>query len=120
MKAVFDDLDCLEECAHDTDVGRNLVWQYFGVDDQMDMLQFYYTKFEKSHIAGLTASMAKVRLLYTTDPLKRILILVWGGGGVATQKKTEHYLKFQIWDWFFLSFFLFFSVFFRFFHFGQF
>ena len=61
VKAVFDDMDCLEECAHNTEVGRNLVWQYFGVEDQMDMLQFYYTKFEKSHIAGLTASMAKVR-----------------------------------------------------------
>ena len=32
----------------------------------------------------------------------------WGrGGGVATQKKTERYRKFQIWDWFFR----FFSVF---------
>ncbi|KAL5248526.1 hypothetical protein ACHWQZ_G017645 [Mnemiopsis leidyi] len=60
VKAVFDDLDCLEECTHNTEVGRNLIWQYFGVEDQMDMLQFYYTKFEKSNIAGLTASMARV------------------------------------------------------------
>ena len=38
-------------------------------------------------------------------------------GGVATQKKTERYLKFQIWDWFFsvfFGFFWFFSVFFGF------
>ena len=120
MKAVFDDLDCLEECAHDTDVGRNLVWQYFGVDDQMDMLQFYYTKFEKSHIAGLTASMAKVRLLYTTDPLKCILILVWGGGGGLQPKKNRTLPQISNLGLVFFRFFWFFSFFFRFFHFGQF
>ena len=33
-------------------------------------------------------------------PHTESLKTVWGGGGVAT-KKTEHYLKFQIWDCFF-------------------
>ena len=37
------------------------MWEYFGVDDQMDMLQFYYTKFEKAHIAGLTKQISKVK-----------------------------------------------------------
>ena len=35
-----------------------------------------------------------------------------GGGGGCNPKKTERYLKFQIWDWFFSFFF---SVFFGFF-----
>jgi hypothetical protein len=70
---VFDDLDCLEEPVHSTDVGRTLIWKYFGVDDQMDMLQFYYTKFVKSHIAGLTESMSQVQL--STLQLKKILSL---------------------------------------------
>ena len=60
VKAVFNDLDCFDEPEHNTEVGRKLVWQYFGVDDQMDMLQFYYTKFEKCHIAGLAKPMSEV------------------------------------------------------------
>ena len=36
------------------------------------------------------------------------------GGGGCNPKKTERYLKFQIWDWFFSVFFGFFVFFFGF------
>ena len=38
-----------------------LMWRYFEIDNQMDLLRYYYTNFDKSHIAGLTKHMAKVK-----------------------------------------------------------
>eukprot|EP00116_Pleurobrachia_bachei_P008217 sb/3468479/ len=38
-----------------------LMWRYFGIDNQMDILRYYYTEFDKSHIASLTKHMAKVQ-----------------------------------------------------------
>ena len=61
VKTLFDDMDCLQKCPLNTSLALELVWQYFGVDNQMDMLQFYYTKFVKSHIAGLARVMGEVR-----------------------------------------------------------
>lgn len=77
VKTLFDDLDCFQECSLDTSNSQKLVWDYFGVSNQMDMLQFYYTKFEKSHIAGLAKVMAE-KARDTRDPLL-LSCFTWAG-----------------------------------------
>ncbi|XP_048777730.1 N-acetyl-D-glucosamine kinase-like [Ostrea edulis] len=59
IKIVFDHEDNLKVSPHDISFVKDVMMKYFQISDRDELLHYFYSKFEKSYIAGLCKELAQ-------------------------------------------------------------
>ncbi|PIO59989.1 BadF/BadG/BcrA/BcrD ATPase family protein, partial [Teladorsagia circumcincta] len=64
IRIIFDEDDGMEIPHESTALIRELLLKHFKIEDKVDILEYLYNKFRKSHIASFTGELAK-RMLFS-------------------------------------------------------